>query len=225
MLLQISKVLFLSLFFHFLGISQETGSVDFDDRPFQLTIKKRSFILDRLDAYEAYKIALPEEKEFLYWSNFARLFPQNFRDSVVIPFLEWQPRLKGTYANSLLKDLLNQKPLTFLEPYLPLTEAARTHASDLARLKTGTISHKSSDGRGFSNRMKDKGIKYCYAENIAESPQNSLVALLLLYLDINVPSLGHRYNLFNPSYTQVGVGVSRRANQQLVVVQDFACSQ
>ncbi|WP_425289668.1 CAP domain-containing protein [Shewanella algae] len=42
---------------------------------------------------------------------------------------------------------------------------------------------------------------------------------------MNVPGLGHRFNLFNPSYTQMGVGVSKRTNQQLVVVQDFACTQ
>lgn len=225
MLLRISKILFLIFFLHSFANSQEIGSVDFEDRPLQVTIKKRAFILENLQDFEAYKIALPEEKEFIYWTNYARLFPQSFRDSILIPFLELQPKLKGSYANSLLKDLANQKPLPFLEPNTLLTETARAQATDLARLKNGSISHKSSNGQSFSNRMKSKGIKYCYAENIAESPQNSLVALLLLYLDINIPGLGHRLNLFNPIYTQMGVGVSKRTNQQLVVVQDFACTQ
>lgn len=225
MLLRISKLLFFVFFLQSFVNSQEIGSVDFEDRPFQLLIKKRAFILESLQDYEAYKIALPEEKEFIYWTNHARLFPQSFRDSILIPFLELQPKLKGSYANSLLRELSDQKPLPFLEPNALLTETARAHAADLARLKNGTISHKSSSGQSFSSRMKSKGIKYCYAENIAESPQNSLVALLLLYLDINVPDLGHRFNLFNPSYTQMGVGVSKRTNRQLVVVQDFACTQ
>jgi hypothetical protein len=225
MLLRISKLLFFVFFLQSFVNSQEIGSVDFEDRPFQLLIKKRAFILESLQDYEAYKIALPEEKEFIYWTNHARLFPQSFRDSILVPFLELQPKLKGSYASSLLRDLSDQKPLPFLEPYALLTETARAQATDLARLKNGTLSHKSSSGQSFSSRMKSKGIKYCYAENIAESPQNSLVALLLLYLDINVPGLGHRLNLFNPSYTQMGVGVSKRTNQQLVVVQDFACTQ
>lgn len=225
MLLRISKILFFIFFLHFLGVSQEIGSVDFEDRPYQLSIKKRAFIVESLQDYEAYKIALPEEKEFIYWTNHARLFPQSFRDSILVPFLELQPKLKGLYANSLLKDLLEQKPLPFLEPNPLLTETARAQATDLARLKNGTISHNSKSGQSFPSRMKSKGIKYCYAENIAESPQTSLVALLLLYLDINVPGLGHRFNLFNSSYTQMGVGASKRTNQQLVVVQDFACTQ
>jgi hypothetical protein len=224
-LIRISKLLFFSIFLFFFGRTQESGSIDFDDRPFQLTLPKRVFILDRLKENEAYKISLPEEKEFIYWVNYARLFPKHFKDSVVIPFLEHQPRLKGSYANSLLKDLERQPELPFLVPETRLTDAARLHATDLAKRRDGQLSHNSSTGKKFSDRMRALGIKFCYAENIAESPQNTLIAVLLLYLDINVSNLGHRLNLFNPSYTIMGVGVSRRPNQQFIVVQDFGCAQ
>jgi len=223
--MRISKFLFFVFFLGFFGNAQETGSADFADRPFQLTLQKSAVILDKLKENEAYKIALPEEKAFIYWVNYARLFPKSFKDSVVIPFLELQPLLKGSYANSLLKDLENQPKLPFLVPEARLTDAARSHSTELARRKDEKLSHNSSNGIRFFDRMRALGIKFCYAENIAESPQNTLIAVLLLYLDINVSNLGHRYNLFNPSYTIMGVGVSRRPNQQFVVVQDFGCTQ
>ncbi|MEO0312391.1 MAG: hypothetical protein RIQ89_2048 [Bacteroidota bacterium] len=225
MLIRISKFLFFILYLCFFVDAQETGSVGFDDRPFQLSLQKSSFILDKLKETEAYKIALPEEKECMYWVNYARLFPKNFIDSVVIPFLEHQPQLKGSYANSLLSDLEKQAELPFLIPETRLLESARSHATDLAKRSDEKLSHNSSNGNRFSDRMRTIGIKFCYAENIAESPQNTLIAVLLLYLDINVSNLGHRLNLFNPNYTIMGVGVSRRPNQQFVVVQDFACAQ
>lgn len=224
MLIRFSFLLILLQFFVFFSTGQQTGTVEFVDKPFTPEATKRAWLTKKLNTYSLFREASDEEKSFIYWTNHARLFPLSFRDSVLMPFLKLQPKLIGEYSKSLIESLGRVSELPLLAPHSTLTEAAEAHANDLGQKARG-LSHNSSNGRTFKDRMIRAGIKHCYAENIAESPNDALVGLLLLYLDIGVPNLGHRINLMNPSYTLVGVGTSRRTNNQLVIVQDFACAQ
>lgn len=49
--------------------------------------------------------------------------------------------------------------------------------------------------------------------------------LVLLYIDQGVPALGHRTALLNPSFTEMGIGISSYPAKNVIVVQDFACKQ
>jgi uncharacterized protein YkwD len=211
----------LSLFSSFLK-SQTFSTVRLEDKPFYHLVKKNKEIVSKLEKNTVYTESTKDEQEFIYWTNHARLYPKSFSDSVLIPFIESQPSTKGVYADQLIMAFNKINPLPFLSPEKTLSELARSHSMDLSK-KQGRISHSSNDGSSFSTRMLRAGIKTCAAENISLGQQDQLIALLLLYLDIGLPDAGHRANLMNPSFTQMGVGVLQIKGGQYITVQDFSC--
>lgn len=203
--------------------AQRYSQVILKDIPFKPEIAIKQDILDQLEENPIYKSSNKAAQSFIYWTNYARLYPKDFRDQALIPFIKLQPNLKGKYANSLIKDLGNKSPLPYLEPQIQLTKAAELHADDIAQ-NNGRVSHESSDGSSFGDRMKKVGYKYCSGENISLGKDtDGLSSLLLLYLDINLPDLGHRKNLFNPNYTKMGVSVKQLPNNQYLIVQELGC--
>lgn len=204
--------------------AQHFSTVTLTDNPFDGPAITNRIILNQLEKNKLYLKLSPPEKEFVYWTNYARLFPVCFKDSVLLPFLISQPTIKGKYSNSLIKELTNSASLPLLEPEEKLYKVAKSHAIDLSK-NTNRISHQSSNGTSFINRMKKGGIVNCAAENISVGQSNSVASLLLLYLDIDLPDLGHRKNLMNPTYTKMGVSVQKIHNDQSLIVQDFSCSQ
>ena len=51
------------------------------------------------------------------------------------------------------------------------------------------------------------------------------LSILLLYLDIGVPSLGHRKALLDQNLREIGVGSALYGKDQYFLVQDLACTQ
>ena len=68
-------------------------------------------------------------------------------------------------------------------------------------------------------------INRCAAENLSYGPANTVMALILLYIDEGLPDVGHRKNLLSPTYVEMGIGISNYSNNNVLVVQDLACSQ
>lgn len=215
---------FLLILFSFYLNAQDFSSVVLIDKPFIAPAMTNSFILNRLEKNNTFLLLNKSEKKFIYWTNYARLFPKEFSDSILFPFLKQQPTTKGSYSASLLKELSNIQPLPFLEPEEKLYEVAKLHTSDLSR-NSKRISHQSTNGTSFSDRMKKGNILTCSSENISLGSSDPIVSLLLLYLDIGLPNLGHRKNLMNPNYRNIGVSVVRLKNYQSLIVQDFSCAQ
>ena len=213
------------LFFSGYISGQSYSQVVLKDIPFEPNIALNKDLVEKLEENKVYRSSNKAARSFIYWSNYARLYPKAFRDEALIPFIQLQPNLKGKYANSLIKDLGKLDPLPFLEPEAKLTKAAELHAEDIAQNK-GRVSHQSSDGSSFSDRMKKVGYKACSGENISLGKDtDGLSSLLLLYLDINLPDLGHRKNLFNPNYTKMGVSVKQLPNNQFLIVQELGCQE
>lgn len=95
-----------------------------------------------------------------------------------------------------------------------LTTIARNHAQDM--IDRNFFSHNNPDGQTPFDRMKQAGISYRSAgENIAEQP--SVQAAETAFMN----SSGHRANILNSSYTNVGIGVAYDKNGTAYVVQDF----
>ncbi len=165
-----------------------------------------------------------QAKENLYWTNFARSNPQKFWDSVVSPSLLAFPPFNKAESKSLKADLLKagNLPMFTLSPVLLKT--AQSHASDIA-YKKSPLSHNSTNGTDFGTRMKLAGIKYCANENISLSSQSILLSVLLLYLDIGVPGLGHRKALLDQNLREIGVGSALYGKDQYFLVQDLSCIQ
>lgn len=219
------KILVLGCLLFFSGYltGQSYSQVVLKDIPFEPNIALNDELVEKLEQNNVYRSSTKAARSIIYWTNFARLYPIAFRDEALLPFIQLQPSLKGKYANSLIKDLGKISPLPFLEPESTLTRAAQIHAEDIAQ-NNGRVSHQSSDGSSFGDRMKKVGYKACSGENISLGNDNEgLSSLLLLYLDINLPDLGHRKNLFNPNYTKIGVSVKQLPNNQYLIVQELGC--
>jgi hypothetical protein len=164
------------------------------------------------------------QKEWFYWTNYSRRNPRRFWDSVIIPILQVHPEFKNSYINSLKEDLYKTSPLPLVKPSDNLAKIAQQLARALAATKAGP-SHTAPSGSTFESRMQSIKIKRCAGENISFGPPNTLMMLVLLYVDEGVPDLGHRKTLLNPLYVEMGVGVSAYPESKYMVVTDFACDQ
>ncbi len=165
-----------------------------------------------------------EQKDWFYWTNYSRRNPRIFWDSVIVPLIKMYPEFHNSYSTSLKKDLYAASSLPLLKPSNILGNVAQQHA-DALQIRKASPSHTSPDGSTFEQRMQKANIQRCAGENISFGPSNVVLALVLLYLDEGVPDLGHRYSLLNPSFTEMGIGVSPYANNRIMVVQDFSCLQ
>jgi len=193
-------------------------------KPFPIMPLKLNEIEQTLAKSPLYIVLSGEQKEWFYWTNYSRLRPKAFWDSIVTPILKTYPNLNTDYSASLKRDLYKAEPLPLLLPNKQLMDLAAGHANDLAKKKANP-SHNSTNGETFQQRMVNGGIKSCAAENMSFGPSNAVLALVLLYIDEKLPDLGHRMNLLNPSFKMMGIGISSYPNNIFMIVQDLACDQ
>lgn len=187
--------------------------------------KSRDSLVDQWDISQPGYQKLPQQaKELLYWTNYCRNNPQQFWDSVISPVLVTFPTLNKAEALSLKADLFSagKLPLFVLNP--DLIRTAQAHASDIA-CKKAPPGHNSANGTDFGSRMKLAGIRHCASENISLGSQSVLLSVVLLYLDIGLPNLGHRKTLLDQNLQEIGVGSSLYGKDQYFLVQDLACLQ
>lgn len=165
-----------------------------------------------------------QAKQLLYWTNYGRNNPEKFWDSIITPVLRLFPPLQVAEAESLRNDLIRVGPLPMFILNKKLVKSAQAHAVDIGK-NNAAPSHNSTNGTDFGVRMNRAGIRYCANENISISSQRILLSVILLYLDIHLPELGHRKTLLNPNLREIGVGSALYGKDQYFLVQDFACSQ
>jgi hypothetical protein len=177
-----------------------------------------------LKATPGFNSLSPEAKDWFYWTNYSRVNPREFYDSVVVPVLKTFPNLQSSYTNSLKRDLYAATPLEMVHPSALLAKLAQTHADEL-RASKSTPSHTSPSGITFQTRMTNANVKNCAGENISYGPLNTVLALVFLYIDQGIPDMGHRKTLMSSAYTQMGVGISVYPDGSYMVVQDFSCNQ
>ncbi len=187
--------------------------------------KSRDSIVDKWDLSQpGYQKLSQQARELLYWTNYSRNDPKKFWDSAVVPILAVFPPLNRSEANSLKSDLMKVGELPMFSLNDALIKTAQSHASDIGARKSPP-SHISTNGTDFGTRMKAAGIKRCANENISISSQSILMSVILLFLDIDLPDLGHRKSLLNPSLQEIGVGSAPYGKDQYFLVQDLACVQ
>ncbi len=94
-----------------------------------------------------------------------------------------------------------------------LNAAAQRHANDLAN--GAQFSHTGSDGSSMKDRIQDSGYKYwSIAENIYyQSPRNRPERAVQGWLK----SPGHRRNLLNARFTEMGVGYATNGRDHYYV--------
>ena len=185
----------------------------------------RDAVVDRWNLSQpGYPLLSKESKDLLYWTNYSRNNPKQFWDSAVVPILTLFPSLNKQEARSLelMLGRIGQLPMFTLNAQLVKT--AQAHAADIAG-KNVRPSHTSTNGADFGTRMKLAGIRRCANENISLSSQSILLSVVLLYLDIGLPELGHRKTLLDANLREIGVGSALYGKDQWFLVQDFACQQ
>lgn len=206
------------------GYSQ-MSSVILNDPPLKLTIKPDEKIIAFNEKQPGFNLLNPLSKELYYWTNYCRSNPGMFWDSVIVPVLNSQPGLRGSYAESLKKELTSLKKLPYLILSPALIKISQAHADDIGS-KSAKISHTSTDGSTFEMRFGSTGLKNCGGENVAYGNEDPLMDIIILLIDANLPSLGHRKALLSTKYALIGVGVSYIGQtNNLFTVQDFACPQ
>jgi uncharacterized protein YkwD len=97
-----------------------------------------------------------------------------------------------------------------------LTAAARGHSADMAA--RGYFSHTTPEGVEFATRITEAGYRWSRAgENIAKG-QRTPQAVMTSWMN----SAGHKANILNCGFRNLGVGVAADASGALVWTQDFA---
>ncbi len=97
-----------------------------------------------------------------------------------------------------------------------LTAAARGHSADMAA--RGYFSHTTPEGVQFATRITEAGYRWSTAgENIAKG-QRTPAAVMTSWMN----SAGHKANILNCAFKNLGVGVAADAGGALVWTQDFA---
>ena len=120
-----------------------------------------------------------------------------------------------------IRELLVAKPLPPLSPKKGLTLAARDHARDQA--KTGATGHTGSDGSTPGTRINRYGKwDISVGENINYGNADAGKIVTSLLIDDGVPSRGHRKDLFNRTFSFVGVSVGTHPVYGRMCVMDFA---
>jgi uncharacterized protein YkwD len=97
-----------------------------------------------------------------------------------------------------------------------LTAAARKHSADMAA--RGYFDHTTPEGVKFATRISNEGYRWSGAgENIAKG-QRTPADVMTSWMN----SPGHRANILNCGFRDIGVGVAADSRGALVWTQDFA---
>lgn len=218
----VKHAIFLALVFCWVsGFSQ--GVLTLKDKPFVYDHIYDSLLLKTLNHSSFYRSLSKPEQESVYWVNYFRQNPRRFQNTIMKEFLAQFPEAKSAYTRSLEADILKApQSLALLLPDSGLNNMAAVHALDLKK-RNAVISHVSSSGKNFVQRIQAAGKYTCGAENIFIGSFNGLESLIALLIDHGVPNTGHRVNILDPKFQLIGVSFVETSDGKGLLVQDFAC--
>lgn len=154
------------------------------------------------------------EKQVLDELNLARTQPAQYAALIA-------QNSNSATAQEAMAELRNLRPLPALSFSQCLARAAQDHVKDIG--PKGIVGHDGSDGSNPSTRIQ----RYVpqlrgYSENISFGMNTGRAVILQLIIDENVPSRGHRKNIFDTKSQSVGISCGTHAKYQIMCVQDFA---
>ena len=220
----VKHFLILAFLLPFISFGQTIGNTSLPDEEFPSLPLRDEKVDAYLGQFPEIQAMSKLKQEWFYWTNYSRSNPRRFFDSVVDPLLRALPQLKTANSSTLKTELYKSPVLPFLKPNLDLTKTAQQFVDEMST-KNAHPSHTSPSGSTFQSRMKTLNIKQCAGENISWGKPNTVLMLVLLYIDEGVMDLGHRASLLNPSFTEMGIGYNTYTDGKFMVVQDFACDQ
>ncbi len=106
--------------------------------------------------------------------------------------------------------------LPAVSPSSGLTGLARTHSAEMARLNL--LTHASAMGKTLTDRLTDAGVLFsANGENVAQSWSAAAEAIHQSFMN----SPGHRANVLNRDFDEVGIGIVRGRSNVYFVTEDF----
>lgn len=225
-----SKLLILTLLLCTLGLTafSQTAAILEISEP---TLEKLAWNepVSRPKSYTDQNQIQPSNKQFdkhvLDYINEMRQDPGAFYHNYVKDYIRKnQSRFTNYYTHSVKKDLEKANPLPLFIHNPVLVKAASQQLDYLVGLGGNRLTH--VQGKiSFADRMKETGL-HCFAENLYRATDaDALQVVLDLLIDQGITSLGHRKNLLNPTYTQIGIQSKVAANGYNIVVMDFGCEK
>ena len=214
-------LIYLSLFFCSFTTKAQ-GTITLQDKPFVYNVPIDSVIWKSLSDSNLFSTLSVEEQQAYYWINFFRKSPKFFYNTIIKAFVQQFPEAKTSEWKSLEQDIIKTGHLPFLYPDKGLLGMSRRH-SEYLWLRNGVISHKSSEGKDFVQRIEETGSYRCGAENIYVGSYDPLEALITLLIDYGVADKGHRKNLLNPRFQRMGLSFIKSGVQKAILVQELAC--
>lgn len=206
-----------------LDSSAQQGSVTLQAKAFRYNVPRDTTVWNWLERQPDFAALPAQQQQALYWTNLMRQSPARFFETAIRAFIQQFPEANSKEVRDLELDIKKAPAaLPFLAPDASLKNMGQAHAIDLAS-RGGIISHQSSSGKGFAQRIKEFGSFRCGAENIYAGSNDPLEALIILLIDHNVPNKGHRINLLDPAYGRMGIGWELLKNGRAMLVQVFAC--
>ncbi len=167
------------------------------------------------------KVLTDLEKEVVMNINLVRMYPKQFfylyADSMAV-----LAEVEKTHPNfvSLKSTLIQDDKVEALVFNDNLYKMAKEMQDDIG--PNGIVSHTDSKKRNFSKRAKLYGLESYCAENIDYGRDGALEIVFSWLFDIDVESLGHRTNLLNPEYKNVGIKFGTHKRYSYSCVLDLA---
>ena len=138
----------------------------------------------------------------------AQTFVKNYMDST---------KENNNYTRSLIKTLRSAKSMDVLSPSDKLYALAKEHAIDFGK--------KGKTGHGDFDKRFMKITKECncaVGENCDYGNNQALDIVMSLLIDDDVPDYGHRKNILDPEYKNIGVSIQAHKKYEWNCVMDFS---
>lgn len=192
----------ISLFSTFVFSQKENGKAD------------STFIKNANTAKEV-SYLLPAEKSVIFYLNVLRSDPKFFLENYLKPYLD-STKENDPYTKTLIKTLENTEPMSLLKPQKDLSLIAKTHAIKCG--KDSIVGH-----GNFKERFRSVNDKYnsYVAENCDYGNHSALQIVMELLIDEGIKDLGHRKNILNPRYKNVGISIQPHKRYKQNCVMDF----
>lgn len=191
--------------------------------PQQIAFSQSEWTKEQLEkANTAKEISYLTEKEkaVILYSNLVRTNPLLFKNTYLKNYLDSTGMNKNnSYVKSLLKTLETTDGREALIPSKSLHTIAKAHAVSFG--KSGKTGH------GNFDKRFDKYFNHCtcaIAENCDYGNAEALDIVMSLLIDEGVSNLGHRKNLLNAAYKNIGVSISTHKKYRQSCVMDFSSS-
>lgn len=181
-----------------------------------MKIKLLIFLL----SWSATSFCQTKVEEVLSLMNEVRTNPSLFLKNRLNPYLTEKPMEENTYVQSLKEDLGKIQPMGALTISPMLSGLAKGHATDMG--KHGSVSHNSSNGTTFAERVRKKVKAGLIAENCDYGNEKPIDIVMALLIDDGIQSLGHRKNILNPQLHFVGIAIEPHKTYETNCVMDFA---